>query len=212
MRGQVNLSADLQSPVGVSTKRNILNAALQVFSEKGFEGASIRDISSRLGLNHSLIKYYFTNKDNLWKAAVAHLFSVMEHEMHHAIENDLPPEEKIKSFVRSYVRYCARHPEHARIMLHESIHGGERLQWAADHYIKPQRQRYAAIFVEAVNNGLFPRIEPISLVHAFVAACQNVFSTSAAVRIIDGVDTTTELFIDKHAEAIIALFFNKNEL
>jgi AcrR family transcriptional regulator len=57
------------------TRERILAAALQVFAERGFDGARTREIAERAGANLGLIKYYFDSKEQLWKAAVARAFA-----------------------------------------------------------------------------------------------------------------------------------------
>lgn len=61
------------SPRSVSTnqqlrqqsRERILAAALAVFAEKGYEAASISDITERAGVSRGLVSYYFTSKDRL---------------------------------------------------------------------------------------------------------------------------------------------------
>jgi AcrR family transcriptional regulator len=48
---------------GAETRAEILRVALQLFTEKGFEGTSTRDISSALGLTKSSLYYHFQNKE-----------------------------------------------------------------------------------------------------------------------------------------------------
>jgi Bacterial regulatory proteins, tetR family len=45
-----------------------VNAAIAEFAERGFEGASIRAIADRRGLQHPLITYHYRGKDILWRA------------------------------------------------------------------------------------------------------------------------------------------------
>src|SRR5438105_1311581 len=49
-------------------REQILDAALRIFSEKGFAGASIRDISREVGVTEGLIYHYFENKEQLEQA------------------------------------------------------------------------------------------------------------------------------------------------
>ena len=51
-----------------------LEAALEVFSERGFDGATTRDIAARAATNLGLITYYFDSKEKLWRAAVDRVF------------------------------------------------------------------------------------------------------------------------------------------
>src|SRR5581483_699907 len=59
----------------IETRVSILNAAIAEFAEKGFEGASIRAIADRLGLQHPLITYHYRSKTVLWRAAAQHAFA-----------------------------------------------------------------------------------------------------------------------------------------
>ena len=57
----------------IETRVSILNAAIAEFAERGFEGASIRSIADRLGLQHPLITYHYRSKDILWRGGRARL-------------------------------------------------------------------------------------------------------------------------------------------
>ncbi|GAA1594417.1 hypothetical protein GCM10009789_55570 [Kribbella sancticallisti] len=47
------------------SRERILGAALEVFAEKGFEAASISDVTQRAGVSRGLVTYYFPNKQRL---------------------------------------------------------------------------------------------------------------------------------------------------
>src|ERR1700741_79618 len=59
----------------LETRAAILNAAIAEFAERGFEGASIRAIADRIGVQHPLITYHYPSKDILWRAAAEHAFT-----------------------------------------------------------------------------------------------------------------------------------------
>src|SRR3546814_5818792 len=66
------------------TRQAILDAAQQVFAEKGFAEAGVRDITARAGVNPSLVSRYFGGKLKLFEAALdaaldARLMSSEEH-------------------------------------------------------------------------------------------------------------------------------------
>ncbi|WP_377888151.1 forespore capture DNA-binding protein RefZ [Alkalihalobacillus sp. R86527] len=47
------------------SKRNVIQAAIQLFNTKGYNGTSVRDIANKAGVNVSLISYYFDGKKGL---------------------------------------------------------------------------------------------------------------------------------------------------
>ncbi len=52
------------------SKQSLLLAAKKVFAEKGFEGATVKDLADEAGVNVSLISYHFGGKDGIYRACV----------------------------------------------------------------------------------------------------------------------------------------------
>ena len=190
------------------TRSRILQAALETFAERGYEGAAIRDIAARAGVNHALIKYHFVDKETLWKTAVAFLFDRLDRDVrfYSSTDRDTSDLDRLKDWIRRYVRYCARHPEHARIMMQVSMSDGPRLAWAA-RFIRSEHEDAAAWIAKYARRGIWPDVAPHSLIYILVTACQMVFALAAEVRHVHGVDMMADDAIDAHAEAIITLFF-----
>jgi AcrR family transcriptional regulator len=57
-----------KAPEAASTRERILNVALELFTEKGFDGASLREIAERLGVTKAAIYYHFASKDDILMA------------------------------------------------------------------------------------------------------------------------------------------------
>lgn len=55
-------------------KLKILDAAKEIFLEKGFDGASISMIAKKVDIHQSLIYYHFTDKKDLWQKMKKHVF------------------------------------------------------------------------------------------------------------------------------------------
>ena len=51
----------------ISTEEKILEAASEVFTEKGFSGTRTRDIAEKAGINLALLNYYFRSKEKLFE-------------------------------------------------------------------------------------------------------------------------------------------------
>jgi len=63
---------------GEDTARRILLAAIEVFAEEGYEGASTSSLASRAGVNAPAIQYYFGSKEGLYRAVIAHIANLVE--------------------------------------------------------------------------------------------------------------------------------------
>lgn len=191
------------------TRSKILQAALELFAEKGFEGASIRDIASKAGVLHGLIKYHFDGKDQLWRAAVDYLFERQREEM------ALPPgsqnwstEKQTRDWLRRYVHYCARHPEHARIMAQESIRDSDRLRWAVEKHIKPLHELSKKLGSARMRAGVYPKVPPHTFIYIVSAACQAPFTLAAEVALTEGKDMSDPREIDAYADALATFLFD----
>jgi AcrR family transcriptional regulator len=56
------------TPEAPSTRERILNVALDLFTEKGFDGSSLREVAERLGVTKAAIYYHFASKDDILMA------------------------------------------------------------------------------------------------------------------------------------------------
>ncbi|MGC4062524.1 MAG: CerR family C-terminal domain-containing protein [Aquabacterium sp.] len=65
--------ADTAYARGEETRRRIIEVALRLFGERGFEGASTREIAQAAGVNAPALQYYFDNKEGVYRACAAHI-------------------------------------------------------------------------------------------------------------------------------------------
>jgi AcrR family transcriptional regulator len=86
------------------TQERLLNAAGKVFAEKGFEGATVRQICQQAEVNIAAVNYYFRDKERLYIEAVksacrcpAAQFPLSEW------PPDTPPLAKLRDFIRTFV-------------------------------------------------------------------------------------------------------------
>src|ERR1700752_2932548 len=91
----------------------ILDAAIAGFDERGFEGASIRAIAYRFGLQHPLITYHYRSKDILWRAAAEHAFAQIRAEWDISAREgaDASPLARLRQEYTTLFRYTVAFPE-----------------------------------------------------------------------------------------------------
>jgi AcrR family transcriptional regulator len=147
----------------LDTRASILDAAIAEFAARGFEGASIRAIADRLGLQHPLITYHYRSKDILWRAAAEHAFAQIRAGWDSsAPENsDLPPLARLREEYATLFRYTVAFPEFHRFMRQESLSNNPRLKWVAETVLAPLLERLIPQIVAAQKQGLLPAVDPI---------------------------------------------------
>ena len=193
-----------------ATQASILQAALNVFSEKGFDGASTREIAAQAQVHHALIKYHFNSKDELWRAAVSFLFERQAQEMNLPSPSD-PAYANFRDYARAVVgavvAYSARHPEHARLMNQESLRDSERLDWATENFIS-EIGRVSGRFIDLCKReGILPDVSTPALVYIFVGAAQTFYTLAPEVRRVWAIDPADPEIIAQHIHALTSVMF-----
>jgi TetR/AcrR family transcriptional regulator, cholesterol catabolism regulator len=96
-------------PTGKRREQEVLDAALSVFHEHGYEGASIEDIADVLGILKGSLYYYITSKEDLLFRIVSEVHEDVQRLMEEAAQQrDLPPLERLAFYIRLQVEYNAR--------------------------------------------------------------------------------------------------------
>ena len=81
----------------------ILEVAELLFSEKGFDGTSIRDISKEAKINIAMVSYYFGSKERLLEDMIIHRTSDLKLQLDHLILENLEPIEKVNKLIELYI-------------------------------------------------------------------------------------------------------------
>src|SRR5258705_13666757 len=82
----------------------IMEAAEKLFSEKGFDGSSVRDIAETAGVNLAMISYYFGSKEKLMEAMFTHRSNSFKLQLESMVSNKtLSPIQKMESLIDQYI-------------------------------------------------------------------------------------------------------------
>jgi AcrR family transcriptional regulator len=79
------------NPPSSDSAERIYKAAAGLFSHKGYEGTSMRDIAAAVGLNISTVHYHVGSKESLYREILRRTF-VMEYEMFSSLLENVPDE------------------------------------------------------------------------------------------------------------------------
>lgn len=98
----------------------ILEAALALFAERGFHGATMREIAAHAKVSQSLLHHHFTNKEALWKQVGERISADFLQFMSETIET---PEPGVAPALRRYLSYWKEHPAAFRFNLWRLLEG-----------------------------------------------------------------------------------------
>lgn len=91
-------------------ERRIIQAAKQVFIEKGFEQASMSDIAARVGINRPALHYYFRTKEKMFESVFADIVLSFIPAIHNIILQDKPVPDRIAELVDVYFDVFRKEP------------------------------------------------------------------------------------------------------
>jgi TetR/AcrR family transcriptional regulator len=197
-----------------ATPKRILEAALEAFSENGFEGARTRDIAERAKVRLGLVQYHFGSKDELWKAAVERAFEDLEGGLDRLISNSRRLDDRalLREMIRAHVRFVAEHTEFIRIMHDEGKRRGPRMRWLTDHYVRPLFDKVAPLIASAQQSGvLIADVDPAHLVYALLGAAGMIFHQAEECRRLTGIDLSESSAIEAHIRVVESLFLGPIE-
>lgn len=158
-----------------NTEDIIFDAAKKVFTEKGFDGTRMQEISEKAGINKALLHYYYRSKEKLFNAIFNNVFSKFVPNLINILESDKPLFEKIEFFVEHYIDFIIKNPHVPSFVLHEINRHPQRLVEIIGNktgLIKNNAfSKFADIIKKEVENGNIEPIDPEQLIVNIIGLC-----------------------------------------
>ena len=97
----------------------ILAHATAVFDEKGYEGASMRDLSRASGMSLAGLYYYFESKEKLLYLIQRHSFTTILERLRARLALVTDPEERVRIFILNHLEYFLANQKAMKVLSHE---------------------------------------------------------------------------------------------
>jgi AcrR family transcriptional regulator len=101
------------------TEEKIFEAATEVFTERGMDGARMQDIADHAGINKALLHYYYRTKDHLFNAVFEKIAGQMFKKFAPVFDEKLSLEEKIRFFFKEHITFLQKNPRLPGFLLNE---------------------------------------------------------------------------------------------
>lgn len=92
-----------------NTEKIILDAAKNIFQQKGMNGARMQEIADTAGINKAMLHYYYRSKQKLFEAVFKSAINLMAPEIIKIIETDEHLFDKIRNFTDKYITFISKH-------------------------------------------------------------------------------------------------------
>src|ERR1700688_1348711 len=200
-----------QQQRSLTTRGAVLDAAIAEFAEGGFEGASIRAIADRLGLQHPLITYHYRSKDILWRAAAEHAFAQIRSEWDISAPegSDLSPRARLRREYTTLFRYTVAFPEFHRFMRQETLTNNPRLKWVAEAVLAPLLERLLPQIIEAQKQGLLPAVDPTLFHYMMVSLTATLSEFGPEMQVTSGLSSEDPKVVEAYWRLVDEMVFGK---
>jgi AcrR family transcriptional regulator len=197
----------------IETRASILNAAIAEFSERGFDGAGIRAIADRLGLQHPLITYHYRSKDILWRAAAEHAFAQIRAEWDISAREgaDASPLARLRQEYTTLFRYTVAFPEFHRFMRQETLTNNPRLTWVAETVLGPLLGRLLPQIIEAQKQGFLPAVDPILFHYMMVSLTATLSEFGPEMQVTSGLSFEDPKVVEAYWRLVDETVFGKEK-
>src|SRR6266700_6715840 len=188
------------------SRKAILKAAVHEFAREGVSGARTDAIARTAGVNKALLYYYFKDKDALYQAVLDQVFSGVRTAIHNALSQNLPPREKLASYVCAHFDYIASNLLYPRIVQAEFLRAGRdpsRLERIAKHYFRPVFLERSALLKEGEHSGEFRAVNPIHFIPSMISVIVFYFNTAPIMKLMTGADPMSPERLAERRSAII---------
>ena len=156
------------------TKERILAAALEMFSQKGYEGTNIRELSASLGLVKSGIYKHYESKEAIWNALLDMMIAYYG-ERFGSPEHLPPVPDSSEEFVAMTMRMAnlTIHDDQIvktrKVLTLEQFRDDRARELATKHFLTGLTEMFTPIFAGMIDKGLIRRDDPAMLAFAYTA-------------------------------------------
>ena len=149
----------------LSTEEKIIQAAKEVFTEKGYAAARTQEIADRAGFNKGLLTYYFRGnvKENLFKAIFEEAFLKMITRINVIFESEDNFEHKIELVLDAYFDLLLENPNLPGFIVNE-LHTNTNA-FVEEIMQKPNRPNPMPLLMQIMDEAAQGKIRPINPVH-----------------------------------------------
>jgi len=136
------------------TRDDILEAAAQVFRQKGFHGASMQDIADAVSLQKASLYHHVSSKQEILLALLDRALELLLERISAISDQDLSADEKLRQMIRAYLQILAENTDLSAVLLfeHRSL---ERKQHARH---VPNRDKFEALWREVLTEGVAAKL------------------------------------------------------
>ena len=136
------------------TRDDILDAAAQVFRQKGFHGASMSDIASAVDVQKASLYHHVKSKQEILLALLDRALIMLTDHIASIAAQAVPADQKLRQMIRGYLSALSEHTDLTAVLLFEH----RSLDKKSHSRHVPQRDTFEALWRDVINEGVRSKV------------------------------------------------------
>ncbi len=165
----------------------ILEAALEVFSNHGFRGATIDQIAEAAGMSKPNLLYYFRRKEDIFTALIQRLMETWLGPLRE-LDNVGDPMTELRGYIRRKLEMARDYPRESRLFANEILQGAPRIMPLLEGELKSLVNEKVDVIRGWMRSGKIVRCDPYHLIFSIWATTQHYADFDVQVRAVLGPD------------------------
>jgi len=157
------------------TETKILDAAKEVFQQKGLTGARMQEIADKAGINKALLHYYYRTKDKLFEKVFELAFSLFIPRVKEMMMSEKSVFEKIEFIVDNYINLLHKHPYIPGFIINELNRNPQMLVQLFEKNVQFKEinlfEKFDNQLQDEVNKGIIRSVDSRNLMTNVIGLC-----------------------------------------
>lgn len=179
------------------SREDILDAAAQVFRQKGFHGASMSAIADAVNLQKASLYHHVTSKQEILLALLDRALGMLTDHIAGIASQSIPADQKLRQMIRAYLTALADNADLTAVLLFE--HRSLDKKSHARHV--PQRDKFEGLWRDVLNEGVRTKVFDITDTGMAVRALMGEMNWTLTWYRPDG-DKSIEQIADGYADLL----------
>lgn len=163
----------------------ILDAALEIFSQHGFRGATIDQIADGAGMSKPNLLYYFRSKEEIHITLMQRLLTTWLAPLRE-LDDVGDPISELRSYIRRKLEMARDYPRESRLFANEILQGAPRIMPMIEGELKTLVDEKAEVISGWMRSGRIVHTDPYHLIFSIWATTQHYADFDVQVRTVLG--------------------------